>query len=124
MERITFQFDVPKELRDRFDALPPWRRRTIHAWYRVVARFADRTVSGEVCFWSPPHLREPDWGATGSDGHRAEHEHWWQAVWAATVWDGKGYPFPVARSREQLIRAGTTPADQQLLDDMDAKYRR
>jgi hypothetical protein len=67
---------------------------------RVFERHPDGRISnlGFVTLKYFRHLRMSAWEATGTDGHRAVHEHHWQAVWALT-WDETGSPFPVTSNR-------------------------
>ena len=70
--------------------------------YRVYTiRGGVETDAGVIELRRVPHLEHGGaqvhlWRATGHDGHRAFHEHSWQAA-LALAWDGTGYPFPFAR---------------------------
>ncbi len=71
---------------------------------RVFERHPDGRISnlGFVPLKYFRHLRMSAWEATGTDGHRAVHEHHWQAVWALT-WDETA---PHSRSRRIVCGAG------------------
>ena len=62
--------------------------------YRVVCN--GKEIGSVIYFWIS-HLERIGWEAIGADGHRAVHETRLQAA-KALLWDGKGYPFPIAKA--------------------------
>lgn len=67
--------------------------------FAVAAIHADGTSShvGNIIHFWIRHLEMMGWEAVGLDGHRAVHKFRDQAA-MALIWDGTGYPFPLARS--------------------------
>jgi hypothetical protein len=72
--------------------------------FRVSVTRPDGTVDtvGTVRHFYIRHMEMHGWEATGPDGHLAVHEHRWQAAWALT-WNRRGYPFPLAASRQREV---------------------
>ena len=64
--------------------------------YSVTFVSADEHVSsiGTVEHRWYSHIKRMGWEATGNDGHRAVHDHRWQAAKALIV-DLTHYPFPI-----------------------------
>jgi hypothetical protein len=55
------------------------------------------TQIGTAIHWWIRHLEMMGWEALAADGHRAVHKTRHQAA-MALLWDGTGYPFPMARA--------------------------
>jgi len=80
-----------------FEPTQQGRHLTVLSAYRVTGRYGStRRVLGTVEHLYINHLKGAGWQATGADGHRAVHETRIQAA-KALDWDGKGYPFPLAK---------------------------
>jgi hypothetical protein len=73
--------------------------------FQVSVTYPDGTVKvlGTVRHFHIRHMERDGWEASGKDGHRAVHEHRWQAA-LALCWDGQGAPpFPFQSSRRAEV---------------------